>query len=227
MPTRRNTLRSNTWNIRPPYTMWDEVYTQGAKFCAFTTVAVGSLIGHRRAAAHLFHFLCGSGDLLDVGFGEIIANNQVARNSCRVDLRDAQRAAEEFVLTDNCPAYITSASETAHTLGTGDLFYAIGQYTTWGQGEVIKRGNCFTMNWHYFFRDVYDWEVDENKGTGVLTDYDLAMLHRYGKSRDFNLTGRYDVTIKWSKGRYVKKKDLLDSNEIIDLTKISTVLIVR
>ena len=57
------------------------------------------------------------------------------------------------------------------------------------------------MNWHFYFRDIYDWELDNGAGGGLVTDREMALLHRYGLAREYEMNGRQFINVDWNMGQ--------------------------
>ena len=57
------------------------------------------------------------------------------------------------------------------------------------------------MNWHFYFRDIYDWTMGTGKRGGLVSDEEMALLHRYGKAKEFEMNGRHFIHFEWQKGQ--------------------------
>ena len=51
------------------------------------------------------------------------------------------------------------------------------------------------------YRDVYDWELDNGLGGGFVSDREMALLHRYGVAKEYEMIGSQTLHIKWSRGQ--------------------------
>ena len=58
-----------------------------------------------------------------------------------------------------------------------------------------------SMNWHFYFRDIYDWELDNGLRGGLVSDREMALLHRYGIAREYEMNGRQFIHAEWKKGQ--------------------------
>ena len=60
------------------------------------------------------------------------------------------------------------------------------------------------MNWHFYLHDLYDWDLQSEGRGGLVTDRQMAMLHRNGFAREYPVSGRYDIEVSWQKGERLK-----------------------
>ena len=66
------------------------------------------------------------------------------------------------------------------------------------RSEVTRDG---LGNWHFYFRDIYDWELNNGLAGGFVSDREKALLHRYGVAREFEMNGRHFIHVEWEKGQ--------------------------
>ena len=152
------------------------------------------------ASRHMQHFLDNSGTPLEIRFREMNRESRLARAHLEQELRDALSYAEKLATSDGHFIMVTP-SETGSRNDTGNWLFAVGQYTTWARASVVKCGNSFSMNWHFYFRDVYDWELNNGLQGGLLSDREMALLHRYGIAREYEMNGRQFIRVEWKKGQ--------------------------
>ena len=194
-PPRRTVLAAGTWNtLTAPSGTWK------IRVRAKLTVLGGSLRSMPDASRHLQHFLDNTGTPLDVRFREMNRESRLAREHLERELRDALLYAERIATADGSFVMVTP-SETGSRNETGNWLFAVGQYTTWARASVVKCGNSFSMNWHFYFRDIYDWELNNGLRGGLVSDHEMALLHRYGIAREYEMNGRQFIHAEWEKGQ--------------------------
>jgi len=194
-PPRRTVLTAGTWN-----TMAAPSGTWMIRVRAKLTVWGGSWRSMPDASRHLQHFLSNSGTPLNIRFREMNRESDSARVHLERELRDAITYAEKLAKSDGRFIMVTP-SETANLNNEGNWLYAVGRYTTWARASVVKCGEKFSMNWHFYFRDIYDWELDNGAGGGLVTDREMALLHRYGLAREYEMNGRQFINVDWNMGQ--------------------------
>jgi hypothetical protein len=60
------------------------------------------------------------------------------------------------------------------------------------------------MDWTFNFRDIYDWGLDDNGlGGGLVSDREMALLHRFGVAKEYEMTGSQTLHIKWKRGQRI------------------------
>lgn len=194
-PSRRTVLAAGTWNsMSAPSGTW--IIRVRAKL----TVWGGSWRSMPDASRHLQHFLDNSGTPLEIRFREMNREGSLARAHLERELRDALSYAEKLATSDGNFIMVTP-SETGSRNDTGNWLFAVGQYTTWARASVVKCGNSFSMNWHFYFRDIYDWELNNGLRGGLVSDREMALLHRYGIAREYEMNGRQFIRVEWKKGQ--------------------------
>lgn len=194
-PPRRTVLTTGTWN-----TMVAPSGTWKIRARAKLTIWGGSLRSMPDASRHLQHFLDNSGTPLEIRFREMNRESGSAKMHLERELRDAITYAEKLANSDGRFIMVTP-SETGNLNSEGNWLYAVGRYTTWARASVVKCGEKFSMNWHFYFRDIYDWELDNGAGGGLVTDREMALLHRYGLAREYEMNGRQFINVDWEKGQ--------------------------
>lgn len=53
----------------------------------------------------------------------------------------------------------------------------------------------------YNMRYFYDWEYGSQKKGGLVKDGEMALLHRYGEAKQYEVTGSIDISITWENGQ--------------------------
>ena len=106
-------------------------------------------------------------------------------------------------LTLAAPETITmvTSTEVSASNAEGNWLYAVGRYRTWAVAYVRACGEEFYMDWTFNFRDVYDWEMNNGLGGGCVSDREMALLHRYGAAREFEMVGSQSMSLKWKRGQ--------------------------
>ena len=194
-PPRRTVLATGTWNtMAAPRGTWK------IRVRAKLTVWGGNWSSMPDASRHLQHFLDNSGTPLEIRFREMNRESGLARAHLERELRDAFSYAEKLAVSDGRFVMVTS-SETGSQNDAGNWLFAVGQYTTWARASVVKCGKSFSMNWHFYFRDIYDWELDNGLRGGLVSDREMALLHRYGIAREYEMNGKQFMHVEWKKGQ--------------------------
>ena len=194
-PPRHNILTANTWNTLTPASS-----TFGIRFRAKLTMLGGEIKSMPDAARHFRHFLDNSGTPLEIRFRKMNQEDPSARSHLENELADGILYAEKLADSDGSFIMVTP-SETSSSADRGNWLYAVGEYTTWARASVVKCGNFFSMNWHFYFRDIYDWELGSEMQGGLVTDGEMALLHRYGQAKEFEMNGRQFLHVEWKKGQ--------------------------
>ncbi len=194
-PPRNTVLATNTWNtVVAPSGTW----IINAR--AWLTVLGGDVFSYPDAARHLKHFLANTGTPLEIDFRRMNRESRAAREYLQRELRDAISYAERLANSDGSFIMVTP-SETGNENNEGNWLYAVGRYTTWARASVVRCGEKFSMNWHFYFRDIYDWELDNGARGGLVTDREMALLHRYGRAKEYEMNGRQFINVDWEKGQ--------------------------
>ena len=195
-PARRNTLTAGTWNTMvAPFGTW------AVQSRAKMTAIAGSLFASwPDASRHLNHFLENTGTPLEVRFRNMNLESASAKRHLYSEIDDALRFAEQLAEKDGRFVMVTPAEKSASN-ADGNWLYAVGEYTTWARASVARCGDAFSMNWHFYFRDIYDWAMGTGKGGGLVTDEEMALLHRYGRAKEYEMNGRHFIHFEWQKGQ--------------------------
>ena len=195
-PMRRNTLTVGTWNTMvAPFGTW------AVQSRAKMTAIAGSLFASwPDASRHLNHFLENTGTPLEVRFRNMNLESASAKRHLYSEIDDALRFAEQLAEKDGRFVMVTPTEKSASN-ADGNWLYAVGEYTTWARASVARCGDAFSMNWHFYFRDIYDWAMGTGKGGGLVTDEEMALLHRYGRAKEYEMNGRHFIHFEWQKGQ--------------------------
>tara|TARA_R110000782_G_scaffold102483_4_gene189491 strand:+ start:8981 stop:11971 length:2991 start_codon:yes stop_codon:yes gene_type:complete len=179
---------------------------------AKATIAGGVLRGYVNAARHLSHFLYGGGATYTIKFKSMNRESRQARLHMVKEINDAldygERLAKEGAWTD-----IVTTTEVWATPGnqSGDWLYAVGEYRTWAEGRVIKCGSRYIMDWTFHFRDFYDWDINSPLDGGLVSDREMALLHRSPMSgaKEYRMIGSHSMSFEWKEGeRYDTGADI-------------------
>jgi hypothetical protein len=122
------------------------------------------------------------------------------------EINDALAAAER--LTQNNPSVdMVTVAETSGNNAEGNWLYAVGGYRTWAKGTAKHDCNDnYELQWSFNFRDNYDWKLNNGLdvtvfGIMIVSDREMALLHRYGVAREYEMIGEQKVVVKWKKGQ--------------------------
>ena len=197
-PIRATQLDTTTWNtIKPSF---GEVI--GKQIRAHLTVLGGNLNSMPDASRHLKHFLDNTGTPLEIRFREMNRESIQARQHLMKELNDGLDYAERLASNGQTIVMVTP-SETGASNLAGNWLFAVGEYTTWARASVYKCGDSFSMNWHFYFRDIYDWSLTNGLRGGLVSDREMALLHRYGKAREYEMNGRQFIHVEWKDGERI------------------------
>jgi RHS repeat-associated protein len=189
-------LNANTWNTMTGDALDIALILARTRM----TIAGGRLRGMPDASAHLAHFLDNSGTRYTNRFKNMNKESASARQHYISEMNDALAAAERLLPNDGRSDIVTVREESAENM-EGNWLYAVGIYRTWAKGTVKKCGDTYELVWSFNFRDNYDWELNNGLGGGIITDREMALLHRYGRAREYEMVGEQSNTIKWKKGQ--------------------------
>ena len=167
---------------------------------AKATALGGNLVAMPDAAAHLRHFLNNSGTEYAIRFSQMNSDSADAKAHLIRELNDALIYAERLANSSRNFSMVTTREASASNR-SGNWLYAVGRYRTWAVAEVDACGNNYHMDWTFNFRDVYDWELDNGLGGGFVSDREMALLHRYGVAKEYEMIGSQTLHIKWSRGQ--------------------------
>lgn len=153
------------------------------------------------AIAHMRHYLGNTGDdyLIDL-------NKYMQRAPALAYVhRDELKRAREFVETLPPGTHpITSAKASWHSFAEGDaLYFAIGGYKYWGQGDAVVEHHPglrrFALDFRFHFFDRYNWDTGKavNFGKRKVRDSMLQELHRQCYAREFNVYGMTRTRVEW------------------------------
>ncbi len=160
----------------------------------------GFFVGLPQAARLHHHFLGESGEPYTVDFEEMNNVAWEARVHLESELYDAISHAEELGIDGETIEMVTDDESDARVSNHKDWHYAIHDYRTWARATVTRCGDEFTMDWEFNLRDFYDWEVGSPLKGGLVTDGEMASLHREGWAREFPLSGVHGMAVKWKLG---------------------------
>ncbi len=189
-------LDSSTWNTEKG--LFGEI--QAISTRATLTVAGGYVRGFRDAAAHLQHFLLNSGTTYTIRFKGMNDESQDAKKHFIKELNDALAAAERLT-EQKSPVQMVTIKEESASNDEGNWLYAVGRYRTWARGSASRNCKKYQLNWSFNFRDNYDWDLNNGLKGGLVTDREMALLHRWGVAREYEMVGEQTVVISWTKGQ--------------------------
>lgn len=152
------------------------------------------------AANFLTHFLMNSGTPIEIDFFRMNRESSDAKRHLKYEIINAIKYAEK--LSDSCSQGFVMVTEKESNVQVWDYnwHYAVLNYTTWARGNVQRNGNCFYMEWDFYFRDIYDWDSESNNRGGLVIDKQMAYLHRCGFAKEFEINGCQTLYIWWKKG---------------------------
>ncbi len=183
-----------------------------------TAIGAGSIFFDMRAAkANLMHFLFGGGKRKNINMNKMIDQSATANFDYVKAVNDVLRAAERMVPDDgNGKDSIVTRFELGLSPGnaSGDWLFAIGKYRTWARGEVLNCGDKYEIDWDYHMRDFYDWDPASNAGGGIVTDSEMAALHRstISGAQEYPIYGKANVQIEWKTGQRFYSGAKIDRN---------------
>lgn len=197
-PPPSNSLDPTTWNSWTGSQLPSEIEQIWRR--ANLTAFGGSIVQWPDAAAHLRHFLGNSGATYTIRFKNMNRESKGARNHYYQELYDAMVAAERLTLRKTKVEMVTIREVGGNNL-EGNWLYAVGRYRTWAKGSVERNCDDYKMVWSFNFRDVYDWALNNGLGGGLVTDREMAILHRAGRAREYEMVGEHKIVVKWKEGQ--------------------------
>ncbi len=160
----------------------------------FAMAAGGKVKGYHAAASMLYNFLtCGDDPkALDL---EIVQKDPGVEDAVAQFEQEATDEAQQYLGDGTAGATIELASKL--TVGTGDLWYAMGTFTMEASGYVeVDNGAIERLTLDYVARDRYDWhpgaEAEGDEGIGKFKDEWAQFLVDEGVACEF------DMRTEWS-----------------------------
>ncbi len=105
-----------------------------------------------------------------------------------------------------------------------DWHSALGNFRVWVsvnniKCKIVRNAPQFSFDATAHLEDTYDWDVGSDNPGGIgLRDKHLAMLHRYGAARQFEIRGNYTEHDQWRKG----EKRVYDAKYYVERARIRT-----
>ena len=83
---------------------------------------------------------------------------------------------------------------------TNDCWYTLGQASGYIIATVTKNGNYYSATVTYNLCDYYDWIPGQIARGGFVLDSEMALLHKAGEAKEFEITGSYTFEMNWING---------------------------
>ncbi len=195
-PAKKIVLDRTTWNSMPGNSGY------AIRLRAKLTALAGNVTLWPDAAAHLRHFLDNSGTTYTINFQKMNNESVNAKNHLMKELNCALTYAEKLADPRGMVSMVTTEEDSAKN-SDGNWLYAVGKYSTWAVGDVFVCDDKYYMIWEFHFRDVYDWKMDSGLRGGLVTDREMALLHRYGVAKEYEMVGVQEMRIMWTRGQRV------------------------
>ena len=169
------------------------------------------------ARRHFLHYLGNSGYPIVTDYRRMLRDSEKSREWFVDELEIAMEAAESLYNENNSPTKIVSGLEKLledepEVKDDDNWKNAIQGYKTWGRGYVTKgkksKSCCYTMNWSLHLRSIYEFHGTTGEGSpgivGLVSDFEMWMLNRYGWAQHFRIVGVNRITLTWAKGYRLK-----------------------
>lgn len=182
------------------------------------------------ASRHLTHFMENTGTSLVFDLGRMVQQSRQAKYHFDSEVYRAQQYAETLPAGEHLFTARHAHSGNNDPGDSPNWFFAVGGYAAWGKGRafVTEVGGVrrYRLELIYKASDRYNW--DGNKGvdlsvaewlekyvgegtTGDLdfkievTDEELALFHRQGLAREYDMAGSMRRACEWTHGNGMKK----------------------
>jgi hypothetical protein len=200
---------AGAWNSSPA-----EATYVGLKAAVLDVLPTASVFIGQDAAAHMRHYLLNSGSDYRINLASMVQEVPSAGQRYEREVAQAQRFAEKL-----SPGSYEIASKHAE-LGynrkaeNSNWFYAIGGYSTWGQGQVdieeVGSQRSYRLEYEYKFFDRYNWDGGKKVTIAniTITDEFMGEFHRQGLAREFNCYGSFRRRLSWRQGQAIVKQQL-------------------
>ncbi len=154
------------------------------------------------AADHLQHFFDNTGTDYQVNLQRIVETTDAGR-----DLYLSQRnAAMDFATAhavDGAPlSFVSQILEQRRFSNDENWMRASGTFSGWSNATITKNGDQYSMDFDLHYFDPYNWNTGQSfPSFGVdVKDSSMALFHRQGLAKDYNLVGSLPLTITWQAG---------------------------
>ncbi|MBU4263926.1 MAG: peptidoglycan-binding protein [Proteobacteria bacterium] len=167
------------------------------------------------AVKHMYHYLGNTGKTLEIDLEGMIQEVPSAKKRFENEVNQAKRFVE--MLPEGTYDIASKNAESAYNFKreNRNWFYAVGGYSTWGQGKVsVKKapsGMEYKLEFEYRFYDRYNWDIGKKvEIIGItITDYFMGEFHRQGLAQEFNMTGLARRTFRWRHGQAIPPNQYL------------------
>ncbi|ARU54500.1 hypothetical protein OLMES_0396 [Oleiphilus messinensis] len=159
------------------------------------------------AAKHMAHYFSNTGKDLTIDLEDMLADVQSAQIRFIEEVQQAQKFVEMLPVGHyniRSKRVNSAYNQKRHSI---NWFFAIGGYSTWGEGKatVSKSGasTLYSLDFEYKFVDRYNWDGGKSVELfGIkITDDFMGEFHRQGLAREFNMYGSVKRNFLWEKGR--------------------------
>ncbi|MCG3137126.1 MAG: hypothetical protein HJJLKODD_00969 [Phycisphaerae bacterium] len=180
-------------------TVGKKAYIDDVRDRTWRTFTGGQFL-YKLAADHLRHFYNNTGTPRTIDIQKLISSDVGGRKAFTDYVESAMRYVEsEKPFGKQIVSYddyrVVATSDTWNT--------AVGAFYFNAKATDIKcKNSIYEMVWTIFFRDFYDWDINQPPGVGAgfVDDYEMAEMHRYGVMRDYRIDGLLKYRIKWKLG---------------------------
>jgi hypothetical protein len=163
------------------------------------------------AVAHMRHFMNNTGRDYQLNMPELMGKSAQLKKRADEELA----LAKTFSETLGPGRYSLSSAKRGHGYfrqsEDNNLFFAIGGYAYWGQGELLveeifeksaPRPRHYTLDFEFHFYDRYNW--DAGKAVNIVgievTDSFMQNFHRQCYAREFDIKGQTKQRLSWDAG---------------------------
>ncbi len=155
------------------------------------------------AVAHMRHFLNNTGNDYHLDMPSLMGKSAQLRKHADDELAQAKA----FSQTLPAGRHFINSSKRGHGYfrqrDDSNLFFAIGGYAFWGQGQVLVTADSdfrsYVLDFEFHFYDRYNW--DSGKAVAIagikVTDDFMQTFHKQCYAREFDIKGHFTQRVTW------------------------------
>jgi len=200
---------AGVWRSKKPEATYLALKQAIVEVLPMATVTVGF-----DAAKHMYHYLGNSGKDCWIDLEGMVRHVPSARERYEREVAQAMDFVER--LSTGNHSIRSRVGEFAYNLQSENRnwYFAIGGYTSWGQGVAAVRdtpgGRDYELEFEYKLFDRYNWDAGKFVTiAGVkVTDAFMGEFHRQGLAREFNCYGAFKRRFSWKKGSSILPQQL-------------------
>lgn len=198
---------SGAW-CSAPQTAQFLVYKRALQM-ALDTHALDLSIG-ADAVAHMRHFMNNTGNDYALNMSDLMGKSAQLRQHAN----EERALAKAFSETLAPGRYRINSARRGHGYfrqrEDSNLFFAIGGYSYWGQGDLLvqetsvgpRAHRTYQLDFEFHFYDRYNWDAGKAvQIAGIeITDGFMQNFHRQCYAREFDIKGQTKERLNWDQG---------------------------